>query len=370
MRITNVTATIFKWDELPTVTYNVNVSPVSQSSDLALVAIETDEGITGHAFLGWAMHAGSNEAPKLIRFLKPAVMGQDPLARELLYRRLMDRSRHAQFAAIGAIDCALWDIAGQVAGLPIHNLLGTYRDKIIAYASSEQLPSIESYIEQALELKEAGWKAYKIHPPHFSVRKDIELCQAVRKAVGDDFTLLLDATWHYDYPSALKVGRALEELDFEWYEDPLSDQDIYNYVKLHEKLDIPLVATEFPQHGLDAYAQWLLAKATDALRGDVALKGGITTLVKTAHLAEAFSMNLELHHGGNSLNNLANLHIVSAIRNTSMFEVLLPEKAQKYGVIDDLTVDKDGFLSAPARPGLGAQIDFDLIRAKTVEVLS
>ncbi len=370
MRITDVTVTLFSWDELPPVGYGHNVSPTAGSSDLGLVTIETDEGLTGHAFLGSAMHAASFEAPKLIRFLKPATLGQDPLAREFLNQRLLTRSRHTRFAAIGAVDVALWDIAGKVTGLPIHRLLGTFRDKVLAYASSEQLPTIEAYVEQALGFKEAGWKAYKMHPPHFSVQNDIALCQEVRKAVGDDYRLMLDATWHYDYPAALKVGRALEELRYEWYEDPLADNDLYNYVKLHEKLDIPLVATEFPQCGLDGYAPWLMAKATDALRGDVALKGGITTIVKAAHLAEAFGMNYEIHHGGNSLNNVANLQVMLAIKNCSMFEVLLPDAVHKYGLIEDLKVDPEGYVQAPIGPGLGVGIDFDLIKAKTVSVLS
>lgn len=370
MHITDVTVTLFSWDGLPLVNYGHNVSPTANSTDLGLVTIETDEGIQGHAFLGSTLHAAHFEAPKLIRFLKPAMVGQDPFSRELLNQRLLARSRHTRFASIGALDVALWDIAGKATGLPIHCLLGTYREKALAYASSEVLPTIDAYVEQALGLKEAGWQAYKIHPPHFSVQDDIALCEAVRKAVGDDYRLMLDATWYYDYPAALKVGRALEELNYEWYEDPLADNDIYNYIKLHEKLDIPLVATEFPQCGLDGYAPWLLAKATDALRGDVALKGGITTIIKAAHLAEAFSMNYEIHHGGNSLNNIANLHVTMAIKNCSLFEVLLPDTVHKYGLIEDLKVDAEGYVQLPAGPGLGAQINFDLIRAKTIEVLA
>jgi hypothetical protein len=86
-----------------------------------------------------------------------------------------------------------------------------------------------------------------------------------------------------------------------------------------------------PPHGLDAYAPWLLLRATDYLRGDVAVKGGITTLVKAAHLAEAFGLKFEVHHGGNSLNNVANLHVLAAINNADYFEVLLPDAAHRYG---------------------------------------
>jgi L-alanine-DL-glutamate epimerase-like enolase superfamily enzyme len=167
----------------------------------------------------------------------------------------------------------------------------------------------------------------------------------------------------------LAVGRAIEEMNFYWYEDPLADDDLMGCIKLREKLSIPLMATEYSPGGFTNYVPWILNKATDYLRGDVAVKGGITALLKTAHLAEAFGMNYEIHHGGNSLNNWANLHVILAIKNTTYFEVLLPSGAQKYGIIDDLTPDFSGMIHAPTEPGLGAKIDFDLIKAKTVEVL-
>jgi len=106
------------------------------------------------------------------------------------------------------------------------------------------------------------------------------------------------------------------------------------------------------------------------LRGDVAVKGGITTLIKTAHLAEAFHLKYEVHHGGNSLNNVANLHVIMAIKNCEFFEVLLPDGAQKYGLAQDITVDPKGLVHAPIGPGLGAAIDFDLIERKKVTTLS
>src|SRR5207245_10384928 len=186
----------------------------------------------------------------------------------------------------------------------------------------------------------------------------------------DAYTLMLDSTWAYQYPEALRVGRAIEELGFYWYEDPLADDDIHNYVKLKAQLHIPILATEYSPGGFTAFAPWIVACATDFLRGDVAVKGGITTLIKTAHLAEAFRMNFEVHHGGNSLNNVANLHVIMAIRNTEFFEVLLPDAMQKYGLAEDITVDRDGLVHAPTEPGLGAHIDFDLVERNQVGVLS
>src|SRR6185295_19272509 len=96
-------------------------------------------------------------------------------------------------------------------------------------------------------------------------------------------------------------------------------------------------------------------------RGDVAVKGGLSASLKTAHLAETFHMNYEIHHGGNSLNNVANLHLTMAIKNCEYFEVLLPDGAQKYGLAKEIEVDRDGLVHALDGPGLGAEIDFDLI---------
>ncbi len=368
MKITDVTLTLFSWESIPSTIYGHHSARPTGKSDLGLLRLVTDEGVEGHAFLGTSSNPASLDGPMLIRFLKPIVMGEDPLDRERLNKLLWSRVRFATVRSIGAVDVALWDIAGKKAGLPIHRLLGTSRDKIGAYASSEIHGSREAYVEQAKHYQSTGWQAYKIHPPQ-RWQEDIKVCEAVRKAVGDDYRVMLDSTWSYRYEEALRVGRAIEEMGFYWYEDPLHDQDIYNYVKLKQKLDIPILATEFPIGGLDAYIPWVTERATDMLRGDVAVKGGITTILKVAHLAEAFRMNMEVHHGGNSLNNVANLHVILAIRNTEYFEVLLPDQMQKYGLVEDITVDREGFVHAPTAPGLGANIDFDLIDKKKVGVL-
>ncbi len=311
MKITDVTLTLFAWTDIPATTYGRHTGRFSGKSQLGLLTMKTDDGVEGHAFLGSAQRGAHLDGESLIQFLKPVVIGQDPLDRERLYQGLWQRNRATTFRAIGAVDVALWDIAGQVARLPIHKLLGSER-----------------------------------------------------------FTVMLDSTWAYIYPDALRVGQAVERLGFHWYEDPLADDDIYNYVKLKQKLSIPILATEYAPGGFTAFAPWLTAQATDYLRGDVAVKGGITALVKTAHLAEAFHMNFEVHHGGNSLNNVANLHVIMAIRNCEFFEVLLPAGAQKYGLVEDIEVDRSGLVHAMNRPGLGAEIDFGLIERKKTAVLT
>lgn len=368
MRITDVTVTLFAWDTIPPISYQGIVRTGKEPHDQGLVTIHTDEGLEGHSFLGKGLSGASADADGVVKYLKPLLVGQDPRDRERLCQAIMRRNRVATFRAIGAVDTALWDLGGKIAGMPIHQMLGTYRRQIPAYVSSDHLPSPEHYAEEALRYKEQGYIAYKIHPPS-RWRDDIRVCEAVRRAVGDDYLLMLDSTWSYGFEEALRVGRAIEEMGYYWYEDPLSEYDIYGYVKLKQKLDIPIMATERPDAGLGSYAIWITERATDFLRGDVAIKGGITGMIKAAHLAEAFQMRYEVHTGGNSINNLANLHIEMAVPNTQFHEILLPAEAADYGLLNEIVV-KNGMIDAPTGPGLGAEIDFELIERKKLKVLS
>src|SRR6202158_2797600 len=137
MKISDVTLTLFGWDSIPSTIYGHHTARPTGKSDLGLLAVTTDHGVTGHAFLGTSSNPASLDGPGLIRFLKPLLLGQDPLDRERLNRLLWARARVASVRSIGAVDVALWDIAGKKAGLPIHRLIGTCRDKVGAYASSE-----------------------------------------------------------------------------------------------------------------------------------------------------------------------------------------------------------------------------------------
>jgi len=369
MKITDVTVTLWEWKDIPPTRYTLTIaSSKSGQTQMGLVHITTDEGVDGYAFLGSSLRNAKDYAPFLAEYIKPMLIGEDPLARERIWQTLMRRLRGQQMFSICAIDVALWDLAGRHAGVPVHRLMGSYRNSVPAYASSFVLGSPEEYAEEAIRFKEAGWSAYKIHPWGIP-EDDIRICQAVRKAVGDDYRLMLDSTWSYDYPQAVRVGLVIQELGFYWYEDPLFEDDIYSYVKLKQQLHIPIMATEFPQAGPTSYAPWIMNQATDYLRGDVFLKGGLTSCLKTAHLAEAFHMTYEVHHGSNSLNNVANLHLIMAIPNCEYFEVLLPAEAQKHGLVKDIEVDKDGLVHAFDGPGLGAEIDFDLIERNKIAVL-
>ena len=358
MRITNVKVDLFAWNSE---VWKTGVGATfGGATQLGVVSVETDAGITGNAFLGSSHLGGHHLAGPLVDYLKPVVMGQDPQDIGRLWQRLWKMNRRASIAAIGAIDICLWDINGKVAGQPIHRLLGTCKDAVPAYSSTAFHETAAEYVEEALRFKELGWKAHKLHPrgePH----ADVELCRAVREAVGDDFTLMLDSMWAYQYADALRVGRAIEELGYYWYEDPLAEEDSYNYVDLGQKLDIPIMCTEYAPGRFPGMAAWIMQRATDILRGDVAVTGGITPLVRQCHLAEGFGMRCELHHGGNSLNNVANLHVTMAVPNCEFYEFFPCTGANRYGLVRDIEVDPAGMVHAPAEPGLGYPIDWDLV---------
>ncbi len=358
MKITNVKIDMFNWRSEP---WQSGVrTHFGGPRQLGVVAVETDDGVTGHAFLGNSNVGGDHYAAGLIDYLKPLLVGRNPQDIGFIWWEMWRRNRMVSSHAIGALDVCLWDINGKLAGLPIHRLLGTCKDSVPVYSSSAYMETIAEYVEEAISFKEMGWTAHKVHP-HGNPQTDVEICQAVRAAVGGDMRLMLDSMWSYRYPDALRVGRAIEELDFYWYEDPLVDEDVYHYVPLLQKLDIPVMSTEFAPGKFYGMATWITQRATNFLRGDVAVLGGITPLVRLCHLAEGFNMNCEIHHGGNSLNNVANLHVTMAVPNCEYFEFFPCTGANLFGLVEDIDMS-GGVVSAPSEPGLGYQINWELVR--------
>jgi len=206
VKITDVSVTMFNWKSEA---WRTGTGAFGGHRLLGVVTVHTDEGVEGHAFLGSSRQGADAYAGPLIEFVKPALVGANPLDSGAIWQRLWKMNRSVSTNAIGAVDVALWDIAGKVAGLPIHRLLGTCRDRVPAYASSGLLPTPEAYGEEAQHFQSLGWTAYKIHPRGVP-RDDIKICQAVRRAVGDDMVLMLDSMWTYGYEDAVRVGRAIE----------------------------------------------------------------------------------------------------------------------------------------------------------------
>ncbi|MCH2336963.1 MAG: hypothetical protein MK316_06830, partial [Pseudomonadales bacterium] len=177
MQITNIKLTMISWEVEP---WRTATMRFGGKTKLGIVAIDTDEGITGNAFLG----GGDVSALQLMR-LKPRLLEKNPLDIGAIWHELWPSHRGIHPSVIGAVDVALWDIAGKTAGLPIHRLLGSCRTKVPAYASADWFPTAQEFADEAVHFKNQGWPAYKIHP-HADPKSDIEICQVVREAVGDE----------------------------------------------------------------------------------------------------------------------------------------------------------------------------------------
>ena len=337
------------------------------NQEATLVCIETDAGITGY---GCARAQGGTIgrviAEAVLSTARPRLIGQDPFQRERLWQSLwaLDRGQYQPIFVTGAVDVALWDLAGKALDAPIWQLLGAYRCHLPAYASSAPLPAMEDYVAEATACRARGFPAYKIHPPGIP-DLDVAVCRAVREAVGPDMRLMLDPMGAYDHATALRVGRELEHLGFYWYEEPLNAYDLRGYAELCRSLDIPVVACETVAGGPRSTAQFIHQGAGDIFRADVYWRGGITGVLKTAHLCEAFGLACEIHHGATPLMDMANLHCACAIPNCEYFEVLVPEEGYRYGLKAYPEVNADGYVHAPTAPGLGVEIDHDYIDSHT-----
>ena len=346
-----------------------------------LTRIVTDDGAEGY-YLGGHGHGDQDglqehDRAYITSRVAPLLVGQNPFDRERFW--------HWMWAAkvpehlLSVVDMALWDLAGRVAGLPVHKLLGGCRDRIRAYASTyPNVGSPEDYAAHVLECRRQGYPAYKIHPHYFwdpatgqaapgrpsHVDWDLRTCRAVREAVGDGMTLMYDpwGTYHA-YADAVRVGRELERLGFYWYEHPMPEYRVETYVRLAEELEIPICSPEIAEGSLYTRAEWILRRASDISRIDV-LRGGITGAMKTAALCEAHGVRCEIHMSG-----FGNLQVLGATSEDvcEYYErgLLAPgveyDRTPPYLEQPCDPIDAEGFVAVPTAPGLGYRLRWDYI---------
>jgi L-alanine-DL-glutamate epimerase-like enolase superfamily enzyme len=344
----------------------------------SMLTIATDDGARGHYF------GGIND-DVLNNVVKPVLIGQHPLYRERIWYQLKERQRlnlnTLPDRVLTAVDLALWDLAGQVQGQPVHRMLGAARDTVPAYASTMVgddleggLNTPEAYATYALACKARGYPAFKLHtwqpplPGAPSVKHDLEACAAVREALGPDVPLMLDPFHYYSRLEALELAKGLEALNFLWMEEPMDEHSMSSYVWLCEQTALPICGPETAEGKMYARAEWIKAGACDMVRAGVGDVGGITPLVKIAHLAEAFGMHMEVHGGG-----VGNLHVLCAMVSPGLYYergLLHPfvdydkPPAWLHESVDPM--DQHGNVHVPNAPGLGMRINFDYIRDNLV----
>lgn len=336
--------------------------------DAVVISLKTDEGLVGTSFGFGGLDARINA--RAFAQVRPFFLGRDPLAREQNareFRRFDRRWNHTPIYAYGPFDIASWDLAGKRADLPVHELIGTASNRRAVYVSSMFLETPGQYADQAREVQARGFRGYKVHPPG-PLQVDLEVYTAVRDAVGPAFALMADPVATHSFEQAMLVGRNLEALGYLWFEEPVYDYDFESLKKLTHALDIPIAGTETIAGGSHLTAQFISSGAVDIVRTDPSWRGGITSALKTAHLAEAFGMSCEIHTAIAHPLELANLHTALSISNTEWLELLYPIEDFSFGLAEPLDI-RDGYAYAPLRPGIGAVYDWDAIDDATVEVL-
>jgi L-alanine-DL-glutamate epimerase-like enolase superfamily enzyme len=357
MKITRVEAFQVAW--------NPNDRPQQRS---AFVLIHTDDGITG---IGEAspMQGGRASLGMIRDDIAPMLVGQDPLDHAVL----LDQAMHtlvklgpegALTGALAALDIALWDIKGKRIGLPIYKLIGgAWKTALPFYASIGG--NAERSVEQVCKVVEQRMKdqpaAVKIRFDNTrtsldaDIPGDIEKARAVRKLVGDGFPLAFDANNGYSVGGAMRVGRALEELGYWWFEEPLQHYHVKATGEVAQRLDITVSAGE-QTYTLAALAD-LIVSGVRMVQPDIVKMGGITGLLRCAALAQAHGAELVPHQTQPTIGHVANLHVkASLLQGTKPAEWNDPS-TRTHAVFENPPVPVNGMFKLSDEPGLGLRLN-------------
>ena len=332
---------------------------------VSAIKVFADNGVVGE-YAGWRApsRAVGDEAGRYL--------GQTALERERFYQEVKPNAGVP--TGVGAVyDIALWDLAGKMTGLPVHAMIGSYRTRVPAYASTVDgavtgpLSDPDSYADFAQECLEMGYRGFKIHPMAWrDVDTHIDAVLAIGERVGGRMDMMLDSYCFYEtFADALKVGRACDEAGFYWYEDPYAEGGTasFNHEKLREMIITPLLIGEKVQT-VEQRMDLILRKATDFTRADLSYHG-ITGSLKLARAAETLGIDIEPHGSGPQ-----NLHFMAAVRNSNYYEVVwVHPKVVDFNppIYKNMNVSRldciaaDGMVDVPMEPGLGVEYDWDYI---------
>lgn len=350
--------------------YDSIYTPNSEGKMSSLATrIEASDGVVGEYVGGVPLALGQSV------YLAKKIIGRDPFHRLAFYEEFKRGLRKYDKMGAGALDIALWDWAGKKLEASVATLLGASRDRLPAYASTYHgdpnggLTTPEDYADFAEHCKSLGYGAFKMHGwTDGNVRREAEAILLLRERVGPDMALMLDPACHLRTLSdALEVGRACDEAEFLWWEDPFRDGGISHSAHriLRERVSTPLLVGEH-MRGLESKADLAVSGASDFVRVNPNYDMGITGAIKVGHLAESLGMDVEVHGAGP-----AQRHCMAAFRNTNYYELALvgPKSGSSsppvyLGSYSDMleAVDPDGTFPVPTGHGLGVAYDWEFIR--------
>ncbi|NLU74388.1 mandelate racemase/muconate lactonizing enzyme family protein [Streptomyces sp. HNM0575] len=353
---------------------------VQRSLVLVLLEVGTDDGLVGHG----AAHGGLEAAVALDRFVTPHLLGQDPAQVD----RLAAVIRDAEILGPPpyCMEIPLWDILGKAAGMPVHRLWGGAGDRVRAYCSTGELRPARQRAEDVAALADAGFTAVKLRFHHDDPREDLAVAEAVREKAGDRIELMADANQAgadpgtgghrvWDFRTALGVARELERLGFHWLEEPLPRHDLDGLSRLRDRLETIKLAGGEDNHGLHEFRLLLERGCFDVLQPDAVKSETASAIRKLAAFAELGGVDVVPHTWGNGLGMLVHLHLAASLTNCGYLEFPhdppsgLTASARDRMLTEPVTVDEEGFVQVPQRPGFGFVLDEERIAHHTVHVI-
>jgi L-alanine-DL-glutamate epimerase-like enolase superfamily enzyme len=289
--------------------------------ELVICKIMDSDGVEGIGYT-YAVNSGAAAFHALIEgYLAPAIIGKDPEYSESIWQDMWwkvhysGRGGHAT-SAISAIDIAIWDLRAKRASLPLWRLLGGFDPKVPVYAGGIDLDfSIDKLLAQSDRFQNEGFRAIKMKAGRPLLREDIERVKSMRKHLGDDFPLMVDANMKWTVDQAVKAARSLEEFNLLWIEEPTIPDDIQGHVRIVKEGRTSVAAGE-NLHTLYEFQHLIAAGGVTFPEPDVTNCGGITIFKKIAALAEAHNLPLT-SHGVHDLT----VHLMASIPNRTYMEI-------------------------------------------------
>jgi D-galactarolactone cycloisomerase len=346
-----------------------------------LTEITTDSGISG-----WGESYGPAAVNRAIieTQLAPRIIGRDPFDVEVIWEELYNRIKDygmtgMNIAAISGIDIALWDIIGKSCDKPVHKLIGgAFRTSVQAYATGLYFYKMDKVVEDAVEeavgFVKDGFKAIKMKIGLGDIMADYNRVAAVREAIGPDIRLMVDANHCFSVPTAVRLGKKLETLDIEWFEEPISPEDIDGYVAVTKALDMAVAGgeNEFTRWG---FREAITRKAMDIVQPDVCAAGGITECKKIATLAGVHGVEGVPHAWGSVVGLAATLQFIAAVPDMPPSLIPMPPMLEfeqtENPFRDHLAVEpithNGGIVPIPDKPGLGIAINRAIIDQYSVK---
>jgi L-alanine-DL-glutamate epimerase-like enolase superfamily enzyme len=368
VRITDVEAIVLRQPE-------VDEGIADGSQDDLVIRVHTDEGLIGIGEVDSSPEVAAavvdaRGSHAIAHGLRQILIGEDPLDVEGLWQRMYRGvifygRRGVAIHAISGVDIALWDLKGKALGKPVCELLGTpVHDRIRAYASrlmpdtpEEVVGAVEELTGQGFTAIKLGWGLLGKDPDH-----DVRLARAACEA-ANGAEILIDAGLGYgaDAATATRVALELEELGVYWLEEPFEPDEYEAYAELADGVDIPVAAGE-QDVTVWGFRELIDRGRVDVVQPDVTRCGGITETLRIAELARSRGVQTVLHAWKSGIIKAASLH-VNAVLPDALF--------QEYCVADTpintrltqqrLPIESDGCVAVPTAPGLGVELDLDVV---------